>query len=97
MAIYTDIASDSRPRLARLAELELKYDGPIPLEHSRGEGLHALHQRLAAAARAGAARRRRCLPVSALFSDRWLARLTLTLAGHRVAALQSSGQAQDRR
>lgn len=87
---------DSCHRLARLAELERRHDGPVPAGELAGEseslrcrmvGLHALHQRLAVAAHAGAARRRRGVPARSVFADSWLSRLTLTLAGHRRAAV----------
>jgi len=90
------MSSDSSRRLARLAALERHHDGPVPPEEIAGEsesprcriaGLHALHQRLAAAARAGAARRRRGLTEAESSADSWLSRLTLTLAGHRRAAV----------
>ena len=86
--------------LARLAELERRYDGPLPADELSDElsdesesrlcrikGLLALHQTLAAAARAGAAARRRGLTVAGVPADSWLSRLTLTLAGHRTAAV----------
>ncbi|MEI6558949.1 MAG: hypothetical protein WCO00_11130 [Rhodospirillaceae bacterium] len=83
-------------RLVRLAALERRYDGPVPSCELPGAseslrwrigGLHALHQRLAAAARTGAAGRRRRLTAAALPADSWLSRLTLTLAGHRSVAV----------
>ncbi len=99
------MAADSPHRLILFAEWERRYDGPLPADdlpetpacrRGRLEGLHALHQRLAAAARDGAARRRRGLTAAALFSDRWLSRLALTVAGQRAAAIRSSSLAPDR-
>ena len=87
------MSSDS---LRRLAELERRYDGPLPAGELAGfsesrlhrvRGLHAFHQRLAVAAGAGAARRRRGLTAVLAPADSWLSRLTLTLAWHRRAAV----------
>ena len=93
------MSPDSSRRLADLAELERRYDGPVPAGEWPGasgfrlrriEGVRALHQRLASAAREGAARRRRGLNAAAAGTDPWLARLTLTLAGHRMAAEEAA-------
>ncbi|WP_353858628.1 hypothetical protein [Azospirillum formosense] len=45
-----------------------------------------LHNRLAAEARRGSARRRRTLPVDRVITDEWLARLVASLTHHRNAA-----------
>ena len=87
---------------ARLAALERRYDGPVPAAELGGEsesrlcrikGLHTLHQRLAEAARIGMARRRRRLTAAGSAADSWLSRLTVTLAGHRQAAVALLGEA----
>jgi len=85
---------------ATLDDLECRHDGPPPAgalrvtvlggrlraeAHARVAGtLH--HQRLAAEARLGTARRRIALSGAAAVEDAWLARLTATLAHHRHAA-----------
>ncbi len=88
-------------RLARLAVLERCHDGPVPADEVPGAALsflgraaafHALHQRLAVAARVGVARRRRGLKARAAPADVWLSRLTVTLAGHRSAAIALLGR-----
>jgi len=83
-----------------LDDLHSRHDGPPPAHAARvtllGGRLRAdalatdaargFHQRLAAEARLGAARRRAALPAAAVVGDAWLARLAATLAHHRDAA-----------
>ncbi|MCW2237909.1 hypothetical protein [Azospirillum canadense] len=83
-----------------LDELERGHDGPPPRRSLKtallgGGERHAalvrsatrsLHDRLAAEARQGAARRRAALPADGAAADAWLSRLSRTLAHHRHAA-----------
>ncbi|MEI6987227.1 MAG: hypothetical protein WCK65_13975 [Rhodospirillaceae bacterium] len=56
-----------------------------------GSGLTALHQRLAAEARQGLARRRGHVAADRLASDAWLVRLAASLVAHRAGAVECWG------
>jgi hypothetical protein len=98
------------PSCRRLCRLERDHDGPLPAAAlaellAGGAGAAAaalrraesgLHERLAAEARLGAARRRRRLSPAAALSDGWLRRLCLALAGHRRAAVATAGEKPSR-
>lgn len=79
----------------RLADLERAHDGPLPtatVNTLLTTGCGAImpagrhHDRLAATARAGVARRRGMLGAGVAADDPWLERLVATLAHHRAAA-----------
>ncbi|WP_448190081.1 hypothetical protein [Azospirillum sp. sgz301742] len=89
---------------ATLDDLHRRHDGPPPAhavrvaelggrlradDRARDAAYHH-HQRLAADARLGAARRRSALPGLAVIEDSWLARLAAALAHHRHAAERRS-------
>ncbi|WP_431856649.1 hypothetical protein [Azospirillum sp.] len=90
----------SLPFSDRIDDLHRRYDGPLPDTvarvaalggRARAEALSrevawAFHQRLAADARLGAARRRAALAAAEVSGDAWLARLCATLAHHRHTA-----------
>ncbi len=81
-------------------DLDRRHDGPHPAHAARvallggranadamaHDAMLRHHQRLAADARLGAARRRSALPGDAAAGDAWLARLTAAIAHHRHAA-----------
>lgn len=87
-----------------LDRLYRAFDGPVPVGmlqyalngQSRETAIQwaalSLHQRLAAEARLGAARRRAMLPACTCSRDVWLNRLAATLAHHRHAAASLAGQ-----
>ena len=98
-----------RPDGPGLDALERSHDGPPP-RHSLKAALlgggerHAalarsaarsLHDRLAAEARQGAARRRAALPAAGAAADAWLSRLSRSLAHHRHAACAITATASD--
>ncbi|PWC64555.1 hypothetical protein TSH7_10355 [Azospirillum sp. TSH7] len=88
-------------RAARLDSLHRTHDGPTPKPELRtallGGAARAnavkraatlrLHTDLAAEARLASARRRGALTATACTTDTWLARLAVTLAHHRRAAV----------
>ncbi|MBP2293101.1 hypothetical protein [Azospirillum rugosum] len=92
-----------------LAALERSHDGPPPRHALKiallggGErhtalalsAARSLHDRLAAEARQGAARRRAALPAAGAAADAWLSRLSRTLAHHRHAACALAAAAFD--
>jgi hypothetical protein len=91
------------PTPATLDDLHRRHDGPPPAHAVRVAALGGRiradagmrdaarhhHQRLAADARQGAARRRAALSGIAATDDAWLTRLAATLAHHRHAAERS--------
>lgn len=84
---YDGSPSGEELRLATLG-------GPRRADAVRHAAVMALHERLAAEARLGTARRRAALSGRACVGDGWLKRLTLTLAHHREIAITLSRTVQ---